>query len=301
MANRSEGQSLLNVLFSKRNSFKDRHLSPVDEVWGIYLSGAARTPGELVAKLNDPEVLKEYKAKILDVFLSPDPKKFKGVPPDVAEYGIRADDIPDSLLVFTAERIPQYIEEALSILRKSYSNRNTRGTLTRCNSLIPGLVGRLPFDNANRLFEHFSVTDPTLEYAEFPVLDPYYPIKNLLHARYVPNDFKRRATGPMHRIISEEVAKENGGRTGEHADSFSHYSSVLTSLAYMSQGDPGRLLIDQGHFEEEIDFMLGVGVDVPVIDPRATATAFRLLREEELGFRFIDHQATAGRSGIKAA
>lgn len=279
-----------------RRPRKEAYSSVEEEVWAVYLTGEERDTGDLVAKLADPKTLPQYKKRILDAFLSPHYEHTKNMNPAVSEWGISSRDIPDSQVQVIAAKVPQYMKEARQILDATPTNRYALGTLTKCNALIPSLLLRLPFNEAERLFENFTITDPTRAYTLYPEeSDEYYPIKNLLHSD-VPASYKRRAATLMHRIIEEEAQPPQKGKKGPRAtDAFGHYGETLSSIVYLSHGNPERLLVDQDLFEQQIDFMLTTGVDRPIITPEATLIALDLLRSPELRRQFVGHQAVAGR------
>ena len=257
--------------------------------------GKRRDWRELVALAGDEQVQPVFKQRAIEVLLAPDIHRLPF--PVNLDTGLHTytgvsnhwfENSTDAQATFIAERIPEYIQQARQTIQRDKHDYGAREALFTYNGLIHRLLRRLPPEQAERLFESFSINDP-LTYWNMDTASGYNPLQNLYHDRVVDESWKRRAASQMHEVIEREQRGETQPRA-EHEGAARNYGQALDMMLYGKEGLP----ISREFYQEEIAFMLGVETGRPLVDSWHTGQVLELLDDPELRHSFARRQVLTG-------
>jgi len=265
-----------------------------DQVWSQYM-GTRRDWRELAVLAGDKQVQPEFQQRAIEVLLSPDITQLPF--PVNVEAGRHTytgvmkhwvENITDAQAVFIAERIPQYIKQAGQAIQRVEHAYDAREALFTYNALILRLLAKLPPEQAERLFESFSINDP-LPYWKMGTASGYNPLRSLYHDRTVDESWKRRAASQMHEVIEREQRGETQPRA-EHEGAARNCGQVLDMMLYGEGGLP----VSREFYQEEIAFMLGVDTGRTIVNSWHTGQVLDLLDGSDLRHRFARRQVLTG-------
>lgn len=268
--------------------------TPEDQIWEQYM-GKRRDWRELAALVTDGQVQLEYQQRAIEVLLAPDIRRLPfpvNVDTALHTYTHVSNDwvgnITEAQAGFIAERIPEYIQQAGQAIQRDKHDYGARDALFIYNGLIPRLLGKLLPEQAERLFENFSINDP-LSYWGMETASEYNPLKGLYHDRTVDESWKRRAASQIHKVIQREQSGEATPRV-EHEAAAVNYSQALGAMLYGKEGLP----VSREFYQEEIAFMLGVETGKPIVESWHTGQVLDLLDDAELRHIFARRQVLTG-------
>lgn len=267
--------------------------TPEDQVWEQYM-GKRRDWRELVILAGDEQVQPEFRHRAIEVLLAPDirrlpfPVSVHTGPHNYTGLSYHwAESITEEQAVFIAERIPEYIQQAGQTIQRDEHDYGAVEALFNYNGMIPRLLAKLPPEQAERLFESFSINDPLAW--DTDTASGYNPLQSLYHDRNVDESWKRRAASQMHAVIEREQTGETQPRA-EHEGAARNYSQALGMMLCGRDGLP----VSREFYQEEIAFMLGVETGRTIVDSWHTGQVLDLLDDAELRYSFARRQVLTG-------
>lgn len=274
-------------------------LTPEDRVWNQYMDVRWDWP-ELVALVVNGQIQSEYQQRAIEILLAPDILRLPfHVNVDAGSHTYThvsrhwIENISGAQASFIAEKIPEYIQQAGEAMQRSKHDNNAGTILATYNSLIPHLLGKLPPEQAERLFENFSINDlePSWQFDFVPGYKGYNPLKALCRDRTVDESWKRRAVDQMHVVMKRE--QMGGARPClEHETAVSNYCEILEEMLYINNGLP----TSREFYQDEIAFMLGLETGRPIVRPSYTGQVLDLLDDADLRHRFARRQVLTGKT-----
>lgn len=287
-------QGITNAFDNIRRRLNPEPPTEEDRTWATYM-GKKRDWRELAALASNQEVQPAFQQRAIEVLLAPDITQLPF--PVNVDTGLNTytgvsnhwvENITDEQVGFVAERISDYIQQAREVAARDEHSYGARGALFTYNGLIPRLLGKLPPEQAERLFESFSINDP-LTYWNMDTASGYNPLQSLYHDRTVDESWKRRAASQMHEVIERGQMGKAQPRV-EHEGAARNYGQALGMMLYNREGLP----ISREFYQDEIAFMLGVETGRPIVDSWHTGQVLDLLDDADLRHSFARRQVLTG-------
>ena len=261
-----------------------------NDVWRQFMT-QRRDWRQLVTLVQDGQIQPEYQHRAIEVLLTPDVRSLEfpvNLVAGVNTYTHVADkwveNVTEVQASFIAKKIPEYIRQAGQILLKNKDYIEAREALFAYNGLIPHMLGKLPQEEAEKLFESFNINDP-LSFWNMDNASGYNPLVSLYSDRTVDESWKRKAAREMHDVIEQEQKAEAHPRA-TYEEAVENYSHALVYILEKKDGLP----ISREFYQDEIAFMLGVKTGRPIVNQSYTWQVFELLDDEELRYSFIRRQ-----------
>jgi hypothetical protein len=200
-------------------------------------------------------------------------------------------NVTEEQISYAAESIIGNMKQTKDFLAKckyeyknSYESTRARQALNRYNNLIPQLLGNLPQEKAEELFENFSITNPAETIFSGGNYDRYTPLIRL-YKQKLDESWKERASERMHQVIQEEQRLET--HPFETNKEYRLYGEILGMLS----DKKNELPVSRDFFQNEIEFMINVqDENRPVVDFEKTGGVFDLLDDSEIRHQFVRRQ-----------
>jgi hypothetical protein len=287
-------QGVTNAFDKIRRRFSPEQPTEEDSTWAEYM-GKKRDWRELAVLACNHEVQPAFQQRAIEVLLAPDITRLPfpvNVETGLNNYtglsGHWTEKLTDIQAAFVAERIPDYIQQAGQAIQRNEHNCEATDALLAYNDLIPKLLGKLPPEQAEQLFESFSIND-LLTYMTIESASGYNPLQGLYHDTTVDESWKRRAATQMHEVIEREQRGESQPRA-EHEGAAGNYEQTLRMMLHEKESLP----VSREFYQEEIEFMLGVETDRPIVSSWQTGEVLDLLDDAELRHKFARRQVLSG-------
>lgn len=162
---------------------------------------------------------------------------------------------------YTTEILPEYGEKTRQTLMKNIQDDDMATALYMYNYIIIPLLSKLPKDKAETLFADYSIEDPNP--APYKTKsNKYDPLIQLMLARDLDEDWKRKGVQRMHKLILEE---EKSGKIVDWPEggAYERYTNILPFLF-----DEDGPTISREFHVEELKFMLSIKAGETPIAPR---------------------------------
>lgn len=262
----------LQLITGALDRFRGRNTpTPEDLVWSQYMA-RERNRGELIALIGDSQMQPVFQQRAIEILLAPDAARLPFAV-NVSDHNPGTpwlEDVTEAQASFIAGRIPEYMHESES---------------AGYNYTILKLLGKLPPEQAEGLFQSFRVDDPDSMYRL------YY---SLYTNKTIDEPWKQRAADLVHVSID----REQRGEIPLPAFAAESFMGKYTQLIDMLARAEADLPFSRSFYQNEIAFLLNTEPEKPIVEGYSTGRVLSLLDDEELKYRFVRRQVLGERSGL---
>lgn len=258
-----------------------------DKLWQQWVDLKKRKIDDLLAFLKK-DVKEEFEARAVFLLLVPssswNPFYWKDeLGKFISENCDFLKDLSPNLLQYARKLVCDFCK---MITQLSDSDKEPfRNALLFYNHCILKLIALLSDLEAESIFQHFSLNDPT-SWWNFDDSSGYNPLRALFARRDINEKWKNLADFRMREIIIAELTRKSKPRK-EWEDALKCYGEIVESQLYYDEGLSYSLEL----FADQIKFIVSlanIGDGESIIQSWNTNKFFRLLRDER--FKDLRHQ-----------